>query len=43
MRGKCLLDGEKPEINLSPMAKRKILKQIAGTDIEKLLREYGIV
>ncbi|MBU5314382.1 oleate hydratase [Tissierella carlieri] len=41
--GKCLLDGEKPEINLSPMAKRKILKQIAGTDIEKLLREYGIV
>jgi len=41
--GKCLLDGDKPEINLPPLTKRKILKQIAGTDIEKLLKEYEII
>ncbi|MEW9053965.1 MAG: oleate hydratase, partial [Neobacillus sp.] len=41
--GKCLLDGEKPKLDLPPMTKRKILKQVAGTDIEKLLKEHGII
>ena len=41
--GVCLLDGEKPKLDLPPMAKRKVLKQVAGTDIEKLLKEYGII
>ncbi|MGM0414192.1 MAG: oleate hydratase [Bacillota bacterium] len=39
----ALLDGEKPEINLSPQAKQKVSKQIAGTEIEKLLKEYEII
>lgn len=38
-----LLDGEKPEIDLPPLARRKIVKQIAGTEVEKLLKEYGII
>ena len=41
--GVCLLDGEKPKLDLPPLAKRKVMKQIAGTDIEKLLKEYGII
>jgi oleate hydratase len=41
--GKCLLDGEKPEIDLPPMTKRKILKQIAGTEIEELLKQHEII
>lgn len=38
-----LLDGEKPSIPLPPLAKRKIMKQLAGTDVELLLEEYGII
>ncbi len=41
--GKCLLDGEKPEINISPMMKQMILQKAAGTEIEILLKEYGII
>lgn len=41
--GKCLLDGEKPEINISPMMKQMILQKVAGTEIEVLLKEYGII
>lgn len=40
---KALLDGEKPEIDISPLAKRKISKKISGTEVEKLLKEYGII
>jgi len=40
---KCLLDGERPEIKLPPLTKRKVLKQIAGTEIEELLKEHGII
>lgn len=38
-----LLDGEKLQIDLPPLAKRKVLKQIAGIEIEQLLKEYGII
>src|SRR5699024_10840052 len=38
-----LLDGEKPDIPMSPLVKRKIKKQLAGTDIEKLLKEFNII
>ncbi|RVU54021.1 oleate hydratase [Anaerosphaera multitolerans] len=41
--GKCLLDGENPEINIPPIIKKKILKEIAGTELEELLKEYEIV
>lgn len=41
--GSALLDGEKPELNLSPMAKQMIAQQIAGTDIELILKEYGVL
>ncbi len=41
--GVCLLDGEKPEVHIPPLVKHKIKKQIAGTDIEVLLKEYGII
>lgn len=41
--GVCLLDGEKPKLDLPPLTKRKIMKQISGTEIEKLLKEYGII
>lgn len=41
--GKSLLDGEKPEINISPMMKQAILQKVAGTEIEILLKEYGII
>lgn len=41
--GKSLLDGEKPEINISPMMKQMVLEKVAGTEIEILLKEYGII
>ena len=41
--GRTLLDGEKPKLDLPPLVKHKILKQIAGTDIEVLLKEYGVI
>ena len=40
--GASLLDGEKLKIDLPPLTKRKIMKQLAGTEIEQLLKEYGI-
>ncbi len=40
--GLSLLDGEKPQIDLPPLTRRKILKQISGTEIEELLKKYGI-
>ncbi|WP_075839050.1 oleate hydratase [Clostridium perfringens] len=41
--GVCLLDGEKPKVHIPFLLKRKLMKQISGTDIEKLLKEYGII
>ncbi len=41
--GKALLDGEKPDINLSPMVQQMIGQRIAGTEIEELLKEYEII
>ena len=41
--GTSLLDGEKLEINLPPLTKRKIMEQIAGTEIEQLLKKYVIL
>jgi oleate hydratase len=38
-----LLDGEKLKIDLPPLTKRRLMKQIAGTEIEYLLKEYGII
>lgn len=38
-----LLDGEKPKLPLPHLTKKKIMKQLAGTDIELLLEEYGIL
>lgn len=40
---KVLLEGEKPELHLPPLTKRKIFKQIAGTEIEAILKEYEII
>lgn len=40
--GKCLLDGEKAEVNISPMMKQMIGQKIAGTDIEVLLKDSGL-
>ncbi|WP_425448241.1 oleate hydratase [Dethiothermospora halolimnae] len=40
---KALLDGEKPELDLSLMARRKISKKVKGTEVEELLKEYGII
>lgn len=41
--GTALLDGEQPEIKIPALVKRKILKEIKGTDIELLLKEYNII
>lgn len=41
--GTVLLDGEKPELHLPPLTKRKIMKQLAGTEIEGLLKEHGVI
>jgi oleate hydratase len=41
--GTCLLNGEKTKLDLPPLVRRKILKQIAGTEIEQLLKEYGVI
>ena len=41
--GVCLLDGEKPNIHIPFLLKRKLMRQIAGTDIEKMLKEYGVI
>ena len=38
-----LLDGEKPDIPLPLIARRKVTKMIEGTEIEKLLKEYNII
>lgn len=38
-----LMDGEKPHIPLSPLAKLKLKKQMSGTDVEKLLKEFNII
>ncbi len=38
-----LLDGEKPKLPVPPLAKKKMMKKIAGTDIELLLEEYNII
>lgn len=39
----ALLDGEKPELDLSLLAGRKLSGKIEGTEIEKILKEYGII
>ena len=39
----ALLDGEKPHIDLPPLAKRKVIKMVEGTEIEKMLKEYNII
>ena len=39
----ALLDGEKPELDLSYLAKRKVFNKIEGTEIEKILNEYEII
>ena len=41
--GVCLLDGEKLELDLPPIKKGKIMKQLAGTDIEVMLKDCGIL
>lgn len=39
----ALLDGEKPHIDLPPLARRKAAKMVKGTEIEKLLQEYNVI
>lgn len=39
----ALLDGEKPDLKLSLLEKKKVEHLIKGTDIEKLLIEYNII
>ena len=41
--GVRLLDGEKPEIELPFLVKRKIMKKLHGTEVELILKEYGIL
>ena len=41
--GSSLLDGEKPDLDLPPLVRRKIMKQLAGTEVELLLKEYNII
>ena len=41
--GIALLDGEKPEIDIPPLVKRKVLKMLSGTEIEQVLKEYNII
>lgn len=41
--GKELLDGDKPELDIPHLTKRKIMKQIAGTEIEEMLKEYNVI
>ncbi|MGX7059559.1 oleate hydratase [Vagococcus humatus] len=38
-----LLDGEKPDIDLPPLLRHKLVKQIKDTEIETLLKEYHIL
>jgi len=38
-----LLDGRKPELDLSILEKRKFRKMISGTEIEQLLKEHNII
>ena len=38
-----LLDGEKPDIPLPLIARRKVTKMVEGTEIEKLLKQYNII
>lgn len=39
----ALLDGQKPELGLSRIEKKKVKKKIAGTEVEELLKEYNII
>ena len=41
--GTQLLDGEKPDISLPPLVRRKLMKQIKDTDIEELLKTYNVL
>ena len=41
--GSSLLDGEKPDLDLPPLVRSKIMKQLAGTEVELLLKEYNII
>lgn len=41
--GVSLLDGEKPDISLPPLVRRKLMKQIKDTDVEVLLKEYKVI
>ena len=38
-----MLDGEKPDLKLPLLVRRKLEKKIKGTDIELLLKEYNII
>ncbi|WZU02280.1 hypothetical protein MGH68_04510 [Erysipelothrix sp. D19-032] len=38
-----LLDGEQPELPLPKLVKHRALKKIKDTDIELMLKEYGII
>ena len=40
---KVLFEGEKPELDLSDLEKRKIKNKIEGTEIEKILKEYKLI
>ncbi|PKK39622.1 putative 67 kDa myosin-crossreactive antigen [Clostridiaceae bacterium JG1575] len=39
----ALLDGEKPQLDLPMLLKHKLMKQISGTEVEELLKEYHII
>lgn len=39
----ALLDGEKPEIKIPPIKKHHLMKQIHGTDVEVILKEFNIL
>lgn len=41
--GVALLDGEKPEIKIPPIKKHHLMKQIQGTDVEVILKEFNIL
>ncbi len=38
-----LLDGEKPEIPLPPLVKRKLMKVVSDTEVEEILKEHNII
>lgn len=41
--GVALLDGEKPELHLPLVKKHKIMKKLAGTEVEEILKEFNIL